>query len=820
MPEYKLKEIAEILDATCTGRLNPVINNLVIDSRTYVTPDDSLFFALVGLQHDGHNYIDELYNKGVRYFVVSKMPENWDEMSKTSFIEVDDTLKALQKLVTYHRRQFEITTIGITGSNGKTIIKEWLFQLMGKDKKIIRSPKSYNSQVGVPLSVWAIEEDHELAIFEAGISQVNEMQNIEKIISPTIGIFTNIGDAHQQNFMDYKHKTSEKLKLFANCEILIYCRDYSHIENQIKISNKFDDTQLFTWSQKVPADLFITSIEKKRTNTYIKAKFNSEEIEIKIPFIDDASIENAIHCWAVMLLGYDNVVIKKRMLKLQQVAMRLELKEGVNNTTIINDSYNSDLGSLSIALDFLNQQNQHKKRTLIISDIFQSSKNETGLYKEIADLVRNKKISRLIGVGETISRNSSFFKLPSSFYPSTEKFLDEMKKEDFHDETVLLKGSRKFKFEKISNSLQNKAHRTVLEIDLNAMIHNLNYYRSKLKKETKVVAMVKALSYGSGTFEIANILQYNKIDYLGVAFADEGVALRKAGISVPIIVMNPDEQSYETIIENNLEPEIFNLNALSRFSESVTKYSVSSYPIHIKLETGMNRMGFEESEFPELITLLQNHPNLLVVSVFSHLAASDVPDYDKFTDLQIEKFEYMSNEISNVATHKILRHILNSAGIERFPQAQYEMVRLGIGLYGISSFDGDKLANVSTLKSRISQIKNVTAGETIGYNLKGMVNRDSKIAIVPIGYSDGLRRSLSNGVGSVCINKTQVPIVGNVCMDMCMIDVTDVEAKEGDEVIIFGKDAPISELAKKLNTISYEILTGVSSRVKRVYIYE
>ncbi len=820
MPEYKIKEIAKILDSPYSGRLNPAIRTLVTDSRTFITPEDSLFFALIGVHHDGHNYISELYDKGVRYFVVSTMPANIDEYKNAGFIHVKDTLAALQKLAAYHRHQFEIPVIGITGSNGKTIVKEWLFQLMGKDKKIIRSPKSYNSQIGVPLSVWQMEKEHELAIFEAGISSVNEMQNLEKIISPTIGIFTNIGDAHQQNFIDYRHKISEKLKLFSNTEILIYCRDYSLIESQIKSSNQFEDTQLFTWSQKFPADLFILNIENKRSNTYIQGKFNNEVIEIKIPFIDDASIENAIHCWALMLLAYDNDSIKKRMSQLQAVAMRLELKEGINNCTIINDSYNSDLGSLSIALDFLNQQNQHKNKTLIISDILQSGKDETGLYKEIADLAGHKKVSRLIGIGEAISRNSNFFKLPSSFYKDTDSFLNKISKEDFKDETILLKGSRMFEFEKISNYIQQKAHRTVLEIDLNAMISNLNYFRSKLKSGTKIMAMVKAFSYGSGTFEIANILQYHKIDYLGVAFADEGVALRKSGISVPIIVMNPEEQSFESIIEYNLEPEIYSLKVLKSFAIAATRYSVNSYPIHIKLETGMNRTGFTDAELPDLITTLKEHSHLLLVSVFSHLAASEQEIHDDFTKSQVDRFLQMSDKLISIFPHRISKHILNSAGIERFPEYQFDMVRLGIGLYGVSTVEGNKLTNVSTLKSRISQIKNVSAGETVGYGLKGLVNRNSKIGIIPVGYSDGLRRSLSNGVGTVCINKTKVPIIGNICMDMCMVDITDIEAEEGDEVIIFGGNAPIYEMAKTLNTIPYEIMTGISSRVKRIYIYE
>ena len=820
MPTYPIHEIAEIVKAETLGSSAGDIRFLVTDSRGFISPEGSLFFALVGLRHNGHHYINEMYEKGVRCFMVSELDIDKQSYPDASFLVVKDTLKALQDLAAHHRKLFNIPVVGVTGSNGKTIIKEWLFQLMEDKMNVLRSPKSYNSQLGVPLSVWLTEPEHEMAIFEAGISQVGEMQKLEAIIGPNVGIFTNIGEAHQQNFMDYKHKISEKLKLFQNTEVLIYCKDHNLIENQIKSSDHFEDTQLFSWSRKFPADLFVSKVEKKNNTTLLEAKFRNQVIDIEIPFIDDASIENAIHCWAFMLMAYPNETIKPQMVKLQPVAMRLELKQGVNECTIINDSYNSDIGALGIALDFLNQQNQHKKKTLIISDILQSGKVETGLYKEVADLVQNKQITRVIGIGEAISRNKKFFRVEGVFFKDTEEFLARMNKDDFKDEAILLKGSRSFQFELITNSLQQKAHRTVLEINLNALAHNLNHIRENLSPGTKVMTMVKAFSYGSGTFEVANTLQYNKVDYLGVAFADEGVALRKAGIATPIMVMNPDEQSFESIIEYTLEPEIYNLQKLERFATVVNRFSLNSYPVHLKMETGMNRLGFTEEQIPKLIERLGKHQNLRVRSIFSHLAASDEEQHDDFTHKQFEQFERMNNQIVESVNYPVLRHILNSAGIERFPQYHLDMVRAGIGLYGVSAKENSGLQNVSTLKTRISQIKTVMAGNSVGYSRACKLANDTRVATLPIGYSDGLRRNMGNGKGRVCINGQLVPIIGNVCMDMCSIDISGVEAKEGDEVIIFGEQFPITEMAKTMDTIPYEVMTGISSRVKRVYLYE
>ncbi len=820
MSDYRLNDIAAILGGEGKALSNPLITHLATDSRSYFVSEETLFFALKGVKHDGHDFIPELYERGLRNVVIEKLPDSPAEYPDLNYILVKNSLRALQLLAAQHRRKFNIPVIAITGSNGKTIVKEWLFQLMERDKIMVRSPKSYNSQLGVPLSVWGMRPEHELAIFEAGISQVGEMERLKEIIQPNIGIFTNIGEAHQSNFIDYKHKISEKLKLFVNCDVLIYSKDNSLVASQIESGYAFGKTHLFSWSTKYPASLFVSSMQKEQTRTIIVARYQGKEISISIPFIDHASIENAIHCWALLLISYKPEEINGRFSKLSPVAMRMELKEGINACTLINDSYSSDISSLSIALDFLNQQNQHTTKTLIISDILQSGKSETGLYKEIADLIKSKRISKMIGIGEAISRNKHFFRLPGKFFKDTDEFIDLLNKSEFTDEAILLKGSRKFEFERISNLLQYKAHRTILEINLNALVHNLQYYRSLLNPKTKIMAMVKAFSYGSGSFEIANVLSFHKIDYLGVAFADEGAALRKAGINIPIMVMNPDPESFETMIEYNLEPEIFCNQMLQDFYSLIRRYSIDSYPIHIKLETGMHRLGFDYAAIDSLIVNLNMMKSLQVKTIFSHLAASDSNEHLAFTNLQIKRFEEMSSKLASSLDYSFCRHILNSSGIERFPENQYEMVRLGIGLYGVSAHNQKELQAVGTLKTLISQIKWVDADETIGYGRKGRIEKRTKIGIIPVGYSDGLNRRLSNGKGKVWIKGDLYPIIGNVCMDMCMIDLSGSDAREGDEVVIFGEEYPILNLANLLETIPYEIMTGISKRVKRVYLYE
>ncbi|MDP1745750.1 MAG: bifunctional UDP-N-acetylmuramoyl-tripeptide:D-alanyl-D-alanine ligase/alanine racemase [Bacteroidota bacterium] len=825
---HTISTIATVINATISGNGNTdtAIKNLLIDSRKLSNAETSLFFAIKGERHDGHAYLIDLYEKGVRHFVVSSLPPNNFVFNNSIFLLVKDTLLALQCLCAFHRKQFKIPVIGITGSNGKTIVKEWLYQLMREDKNIVRSPKSFNSQVGVPLSVWQITEENKLGIFEAGISKTQEMSLLETIIQPTIGLITNIGQAHDESFENQKQKVDEKLKLFVNSEVLIYCKDYLLVHNEITINKAFKDLQVFSWSRKLRSDLLIGRITKGVADTKIQGIYKNDFIQINIPFTDEASIENAIHCWAMLLyLGYENPVIAERMRFLSPIAMRLELKEGINNCSIINDSYNSDLGSLAIALDFLNQQKQHPKKTLILSDILQSGRNEETLYREVAELIHKKGVSRLIGIGDGISNQTKQFDVEKTFYRSTDEFLKEFNNSFFRDETILLKGARAFGFEAISKIIQQKAHETVLEINLNAIVHNLNYFRAKIKSDTKIMAMVKAFSYGSGSFEIANILQFHRVDFLAVAYADEGIELRKAGITMPVMVMNPEEQSYDSMLQYNLEPEIYSFRVLSLFEETLKRSEHDSdhpIPIHIKLDTGMHRLGFDEDEVNELIVRIKNNKHLTVKSVFSHLAATDESEHDDFTWQQIKRFNEMSEKIKSHFTYPIMKHILNSAGITRFPDAQFDMVRLGIGLYGIGAGTSEQsqLQNVSTLKTSISQIKNIPANETIGYSRKGIATRDIQIATVPIGYADGLSRKLSGGKGKMIVNGQYAPIIGNVCMDMCMIDITDINASENDEVIVFGEAYPITEVAKDVGTIPYEILTNVSRRVKRVYYQE
>ncbi|MEP7170818.1 MAG: bifunctional UDP-N-acetylmuramoyl-tripeptide:D-alanyl-D-alanine ligase/alanine racemase, partial [Bacteroidota bacterium] len=755
--QYSIEKIASIVGGTVHQSVSEhaIILHLLTDSRKIITPEFSLFFAIKGDRRDGHEFIDSLIRLGVHNFVISK--QEFIGGKKANFIVVSDTLAAMQNLAAFHRKQFDIPVMGITGSNGKTIVKEWLYQLMREDHHIVRSPKSYNSQIGVPLSVWQMKEDNDLAIFEAGISLPGEMQKLEEMIHPTIGIFTNIGQAHDENFSSGKDKIIDKLQLFKNCKILIYCKDYIEIKEQIELN--FSRVELFTWSRKSRAELQIGRITKNVGETEIQSIYKNNFISILIPFTDEASIENAIHCWALMLLmNYENEVIAERMKMLSPVAMRLEMKEGINNCSIINDSYNSDLGSLTIALDFLNQQKQHNKKTVILSDILQSGKNEKSLYTEVAELLSKKNITRLIGIGTAISNQSELFKMEKSFYNSTEAFMKDMNAHLFHNETILLKGARLFGFERITKMLQQKAHETVLEINLNALVHNLNYYRSRLRPETKIMAMVKAFSYGSGSFEIANTLVFHRIDYLAVAYADEGVELRKAGISIPIMVMNPEEQSFDTMITYYLEPEIYSFRLLSHFSETLKRRTEELnnkiFPIHIKLDTGMRRLGFEFADINELVVRIRNNKFLKIDSIFSHLAGSDEAVHDGFTKKQIEIFTKASHEIQSHFHYKIPRHILNSAGIIRFPEAQFEMVRLGIGLHGIAATPAEQkqLQPVSTLKTTISQIKTVKAGESVGYNRKGVATQDLQIAIVGIGYADGLNRRLGNGVGKMLVN--------------------------------------------------------------------
>ena len=821
MMRYSIKEIADAVSGSLSGQGKGFVTTVFTDSRSQLSPDEALFIAIQGQRHDGHLFISALYQKGVRTFMVSDSWKSAHQYPDALFIHVKDTQQALQEFAAWHRRQFSIETIGITGSNGKTIIKEWLYQCLQEKWHITRSPKSYNSQTGVPLSVLLLDENSEMGIFEAGISKPREMDHLQPIIQPTLGIFTNIGEAHQEGFRSLEQKVEEKLKLFKGCKALICCKDHQLIWQGIQQDTDLKNTHIFTWSAYEAADIQLTGVEKNNGFTSLKAIFQNKSVETAIPFTDDASVENAVHVWAVLLyLGFSHDDIRAGMLHLTPVAMRLEQKSGINNCILINDSYNADINSLSIALDVLNRSVQHSKKTLILSDIMQSGKKTEDLYKRVAALVKEKQVSRMIGVGPAVKANSHMFNLPASFYTTTQEFLDHFSKLGFDNEVILLKGSRSFEFEKISALLEQKVHTTRLEINLDALVHNLNYYRSRLPAGTRIMVMVKALSYGSGTHEIASLLQYQKVDYLGVAFADEGVSLREAGITLPILVMNPDPGSFDTLLKHQLEPEIYNIRMLDLFNQTVIRNQEIEYPVHIKVDTGMHRLGFSESEISPLLQQLKNLRNLKVKTVFSHLAASDEELHDSFTLKQIALFRKIADQLSSALGYPVIRHVLNSSGIERFPDACFDMVRLGIGLYGISSFLQHQLRNVSSLKSQISQIKVIEPGESVGYGRKGKVTGKTIIAIVPVGYADGLNRKLSNGKGCFFVNGKQAPIIGNICMDMTMVDISGMDAHEGDEVIIFGDPYPVSRLAEQLITIPYEILTGISSRVKRVYFHE
>ena len=840
-PACTVSQIASI----CQGTLfaddgnDPVIRDLLIDSRRLIHHEHCLFIALVSDRNDGHKYIDELYDQGVRCFMVSTLTHSYPG---AAFIVVPDTLLALQQLGAYHRQLFHIPVIGITGSNGKTIVKEWLFQLLNGDYNIIRSPKSYNSQIGVPLSVWKMAPGHDLAIFEAGISRPGEMEHLASIIRPTIGIFTNIGHAHDEYFKSQREKVREKLKLFTGARTLVYCSDHQLITDCLHADTAFANLETFTWSRTHNADLEISGVSKENGNTRIRAQYKTEPITITIPFTDEASIENAIHCLATEIVLEDPSRVTchaSRYESLFPIAMRLELREAINHCSLINDSYNSDINSLSIALDFLNQQNQQKKKTIILSDMLQTGRDKGELYLEIASMLASRNISRIIGIGRDIVKQADKFSMQRSFFTTTDEFLRHFPVSSFQNETILLKGARLFEFEKISQALQMKAHETVMEINLDALIHNLNHFRSGLNPGTRMMAMVKAFSYGSGSYEIANVLQFHRVDYLAVAYADEGVELRKAGIHLPVMVMSPEEQSLDTLLKYNLEPEIYNLHILRLLEEAMLRNQTSTQQevrIHIKLDTGMHRLGFVAGELEPLLERLKQNQNLRVQSVFSHLAASEDPQEDHFTRRQIGLFSEMSSRITSMLDYSVLRHILNSAGISRFPEAQFDMVRLGIGLYGVGSTpeEQSRLRNVSTLKSVITQVKQIPAGETIGYNRKGKTEKDTVIAIVPVGYADGLNRRLGNGRGKLYIHGKAFPIIGNVCMDLTMIDITEMEEghashvtrhdlpnlHEGTEVVIFGDLHPVAELAREIGTIPYEVLTGISRRVKRIYYYE
>ncbi|MCX2741320.1 bifunctional UDP-N-acetylmuramoyl-tripeptide:D-alanyl-D-alanine ligase/alanine racemase [Pontibacter anaerobius] len=796
----------------------PVVH-LLTDSRKLSQPAGSVFFAIRGKYNDGHKYLPQLYAQGVRAFVVEQGEEGElkEQYPEANILQVKNSLEELQRLAAWHRAQFNIPVIGITGSNGKTIVKEWLSQLLSPDELVVKSPRSYNSQLGVPLSVWQLQPNHTLAIFEAGISQPGEMEKLQQVIRPTIGIFTNLGSAHDEGFASREQKVQEKLQLFQGVELLFYASDYELLHQAVQAQS----IKSFTWSRQHPeANLYINATTTAGHKTIVVYTFGGEKQRLAIPFTDEASVENALHCLAVLLhRRLPLSEIQDRLDRLHPVAMRLEMKEAINGCYLIDDTYNNDLAGLAIALDLQANQPQRGQRTLILSDVLESGLPEEQLYRKVAELVQAHKVQRLIGIGPTISKYKHLFS-QAGFYTSTAGFLQDFKPEAFRNEVILLKGARVFGFEKIVQTFQQKVHGTVLEVNLDALVHNLNYYRAKLAPDTKLMVMVKAFAYGSGSFEVANLLQFHRVDYLAVAYVDEGVALRENGITLPIMVMNPSQDSFVKLRQYNLEPEIYSLEQLQDYVYSLEPGT--KYKIHLKLDTGMHRLGFVPEDFEHLFALLEQNPQLQVASAFSHLAGADEAIHNDFSQLQISRFRSMAAELEGRLKYNVIKHILNSAGIVRFPEHQLGMVRLGIGLYGVEATGSEQeaLRPVSTLKTTVSQVKSIKAGETVGYSRKGVADVDKTTATIAIGYADGYDRRFSNGAGQVMINGHRCPIIGNVCMDMSMVDVTGVNVKAGDTAVVFGPEITLAELAQRIGTIPYELLTNVSTRVKRVFYSE
>ncbi|MBN2164846.1 MAG: bifunctional UDP-N-acetylmuramoyl-tripeptide:D-alanyl-D-alanine ligase/alanine racemase [Marinilabiliaceae bacterium] len=816
-----LLKITEIVNGTLVGSGNITINQVLIDSRKAIGNDNLLFVAIRGVNHNGHDFVGDLISKGVCNFIVDSSFSIAEIVNKANFIIVHNTLDALQSFAAYQRIQINYPILGITGSNGKTIVKEWISQLTGDSLIINKSPKSFNSQVGVPLSLFMFEQQSDFGIVEAGISRMGEMERLKRIIQPNWGLITNIGQAHQENFFSVDEKLNEKVKLLSGCEKIFFNIDDGVVYSKLKTACV--GSELISWGRNNDADLIVNNVLIADNQTIVRVGWKMNNYRLIIPFIDNASFENAMHALLIVLsMGVDIEKVLTRMAGLKPVAMRLEQKEGRRGCLIINDTYNSDITSLELALDFLKQQARRNEmqRMVVLSDLFQSGLPKRELYQRISNMLSSYHVDHFIGVGSDLFQNRDLFGEQALFFKTTESLIESDLLNGINNRVILLKGSRDFMFEQITELLELKQHQTVLEINLNALRTNLNAFRQMLKPNVKLLAMVKAFSYGSGSFEIAGVLQHQHVDYLGVAFADEGRELRQSGINLPILVLSPEKRSFMQMIQYKLEPEIYSFKILKQFSEAVKNEGISSYPVHIKIDTGMRRLGFLPDEIPQLIKELNGHSHIKIMSIFSHLAGSEDQMHDSFTGHQIETFKFCCDQIIQNIDYPVLRHILNSAGIERFPEAQFEMVRLGIGLYGISSIENSEIQNIATLKSYISQIKPIDFATTVGYGRRGRLATAGKIAIIPIGYADGLDRRLGNGNGEFLIQGKLVKTVGNICMDMCMVDVTHINCEEEDEVIIFGEQLPIIMMAEKMGTIPYEVLTSIGRRVKRIYYQE
>ncbi len=819
--KYSIEKVATLIGARRIGEADASIAWLLTDSRSLCFPEETLFFALSSERNDGHRYIAELYRRGVRNFVVSRLPGGMDGYAGANFLKVVDTLEALQRLAERHRDEFDIPVVGITGSNGKTMVKEWLYHLLSPSMAVTRSPKSYNSQVGVPLSVWLLGEHSQVALFEAGISKPGEMQALRDIIQPTIGVLTSLGAAHQENFRSLEEKCGEKMALFHDARVVVYDSDDEIVGRCLRKSGYAGDK--IGWSrQSQNAAFYVPQVDSDGATSTVRYIYKGTEGSYILPFIDEASLDCSFACACVALhLGLSPAALAERMATLEPVAMRLEVKEGRRGCTLINDSYNSDINSLDIALDFMNRRPDHngRRRTLILSDIQQSGERPADLYFAVGELASKRGVGKFIGIGPDISAQAEAIGVADKhFFANVEQFVDSALFGSLINEVVLIKGARSFGFDRITELLERKVHETILEVNLNALVDNLNYYRSFLRPDTKIVCMVKADAYGAGAVEVAKTLQEHCVDYLAVAVADEGVTLRKNGITGNIMIMNPEMTAFKTMFDYDLEPEVYSFRLMDALIRAAGKEGITRWPVHVKIDTGMHRLGFDpKKDIDELISRLKRQNAIIPRSVFSHFVGSDSDDFDNFSAMQFALFDDASRRLQAAFDHKILRHMDNSAGIEHFPERQLDMCRLGLGLYGIDSRDNRCLNTVSTLKTTILQLRDVPKEETVGYSRKGRLTRDSVIAAIPIGYADGLNRHLGCGRCYCLVNGQKAPYIGNICMDVAMVDVTDIDCKEGDSVEIFGEHLPVTVLSDALGTIPYEVLTSVSNRVKKVY---
>ena len=823
--KYTIEKVTTLIGARRIGDTDSNIGWILTDSRSLCFPEETLFFALKTERNDGHRYISDLYRRGVRNFVVETVPDNAaTDYPQTNFLKVTSSLEALQRLAERHRDAFDIPVVGITGSNGKTMVKEWLYQLLSPQMVVTRSPKSYNSQIGVPLSVWLLNENTQVGLFEAGISQPDEMQALRDIIQPTVGVLTSLGAAHQENFRSLEEKCMEKMQLFHDANVIVYDSDDDTVSRCVRKSG-FHCEKIGWSTADHSAAMYFSQIKTNGQATDISYIYKGEKGTYSLPFIDDASVKCSFACACVALhLGVKPDDLANRMAQLEPVAMRLEVKEGQHGCTIINDSYNSDVSSLDIALDFMCRRPDNKglRHTLILSDIRQSGEQPESLYRKVSELAVNRGVQKFIGIGPDIKSQAEEIQVADKyFFTSVQQFVRSEVFKSLHDEVILIKGARSFGFDHITELLEQKVHETILEVNLTALVDNLNYYRSFMKPTTKMVAMVKADAYGAGAVEVAKTLQEHRVDYLAVAVADEGVTLRKNGITGNIIIMNPEMTAFKTMFDYDLEPEVYSFRLMDALIKAAEKEGITGYPVHIKIDTGMHRLGFDpKNDMDELIERLKHQNAIIPRSVFSHFVGSDSDDFDNFSAHQFALFDESSKKLQAAFSHKILRHIDNSAGIEHFPERQLDMCRLGLGLYGIDSRDNHILNTVSTLKTTILQLRHVPKEETVGYSRKGKLTCDSVIGAIPIGYADGLNRHLGNGHCYCLVNGKKAPYIGNICMDVALIDVTDIDCKEGDTVEIFGKNLPVTVLSDALDTIPYEVLTSISSRVKKVYFQD